>query len=59
MAQGLSYLAVRQPIFIENKKAPGHKSLRVFFIIYSDFVQASTQARNGTCELPIRKQNKS
>ena len=36
MAQGLSYLAVRQPIFIENKKAPGHKSLRVFFIIYSD-----------------------
>ena len=35
MAQGLSYLAVRQPIFIENKKAPGHKSLRVFFIIYS------------------------
>ena len=36
MAQGLSYLAVRQPIFIEKKKAPGHKSLRVFFIIYSD-----------------------
>ena len=36
MAQGLSYLAVRQPIFIEKEKAPGHKSLRVFFIIYSD-----------------------
>ena len=59
MAQGLSYLAVRQPIFIEKKKAPGHKSLRVFFIIYSDFVQASPQARKRTCELPIRKQNKS
>ena len=50
---------MRQPIFIEKEKAPGHISLRVFFIIYNDLVHASPQAQNGTCELPIRKQNKS
>ena len=36
MAQGLSYTKYGSPSSWKNKKAPGHKSLRVFFIIYSD-----------------------
>lgn len=49
---------MRQPIFMENKKAPGHKSLRVFFIIYSNSVYESQQERMQTAKLPILKQNK-